>query len=244
MSDHRVEALRALADRYQEALIQLGDPFPTCVVLLLVRAQDDSPEGCRDVALEMRTAGITNEGLAAVLQSAWERVATLPALEGKRCAFCGAAATGTIGAVHKNPRSVDLLVPRLCCDILAATGKFVLKGCEPVPEPDVLKWGAWFEESDRLRIVAQTPLPCGHTMVTYFTALAPAAWFLDLDARGEVEQPDLFELTVTPGPPQDWVRRYKTWSEAFDGHVDFRAARLRDWAEGRGCTCASEEDPR
>jgi len=115
-SGRRVEELRALADRYVAAFNTLGNPHPTCVVLLFVRQMEDAP-ACRDVALEMRTAGLSNEGVAAVLQSAWQRAeATIPPLEGKRCVFCGENATGTLGVIHKSRPAVNFTEPREVCE--------------------------------------------------------------------------------------------------------------------------------
>lgn len=94
------------------------------------------------------------------------------------------------------------------------TGKYILKGKKPIPEPDVLKWGKWFETSQEDRIVKQQTLKNGNWVSTVFLGL-------DHNFSG-IGKPILFETMVFSskelGEGSDDTNRYETWEEAEKGH--------------------------
>ena len=106
----------------------------------------------------------------------------------------------------------------------ASRGRYVLQGTEPVPEPDLLAWGEWFETADR--IVKQTKV-------------APEIWvssvFLGLDhnfwGRGA---PVLFETMVFGGPLHGEQERYTTWFAAEQGHERMLARVCKSMGLGEG----------
>jgi hypothetical protein len=91
-------------------------------------------------------------------------------------------------------------------------GRYVLGGPEgktPVPEPDLMRWGSWFEQGDR--IVALT----GNDQIRVSTV------FLAVDHNfglGERSKPILFETMVFGGEYDGEMERYCTWEEAEYGH--------------------------
>lgn len=88
-------------------------------------------------------------------------------------------------------------------------GKYILVDKQPVEEPDVLKWGEWFETADRR--VAETDVD-GVRVSTVFLGI-------DHNFEGEGE-PVLFE-TMTFADRADlngWQFRYETMGEAEEGH--------------------------
>ena len=87
------------------------------------------------------------------------------------------------------------------------TDKFILDGHEPVPEPDVIKWGQWFQIADRC---------VARTMVE---GIRISTVFLGLDHSFGEGQPMLFETLVFDGPLDDEMDRYLTWDEAVAGHA-------------------------
>jgi len=90
--------------------------------------------------------------------------------------------------------------------------KYVLDGHDPVPEPDPIKWGIWFETADRH--VANTRLPNGLVVSTVFLGLDHAFW--------NEGPPILFETMVfdeDDGAEDDYTRRYATWDDAAAGHA-------------------------
>lgn len=85
---------------------------------------------------------------------------------------------------------------------------YILIGQTPVPEPDLLKWGQWFETADR--VVFQTTL--GDTLISTV--------FLGIDHRfGSTGPPLLFETMIfIDNDGSDYQRRCATWLEAEVQH--------------------------
>ena len=87
--------------------------------------------------------------------------------------------------------------------------RYILKGKYPVPEPDLLKWGKWFEKADRK--VKQTNI--GDVNVSTI--------FLGLDHNFSTGGlPILFETLVFGGPLDGEMSRYPVWGEAEVGHEE------------------------
>lgn len=86
--------------------------------------------------------------------------------------------------------------------ILAADGK------TPVEEPDIRKWGAWFERREN-RIVRQE---------TIGTALI-STMFLGTDHNWwNLGDPVLWETMVFNGPYDEYQERYSSHEDAIAGH--------------------------
>lgn len=85
---------------------------------------------------------------------------------------------------------------------------YILDGTIPVPIPDVLTWGAWFETAERH--VAETTLEDGTRISTVF---------LGIDHQWGQGPPLLFETMVfSPAGHGGDCRRYATWQQAEQGH--------------------------
>lgn len=89
--------------------------------------------------------------------------------------------------------------------------KYILVDKIPVPEPDVLKWGEWFEDFDNRRVA--------ETVIGNFRI---STVFLGIDS-GFREVPVLFETMVfsskTGKASKNWATlRAATWQEAEDMH--------------------------
>ena len=87
--------------------------------------------------------------------------------------------------------------------------QYILRGHEPVLEPDLLRWADWFEKADR--IVGQDNVG----------PLFVSTVFLGLDHRMSDGPPVVFETMIFPD--NDFggeliQRRYCTWDEAERGH--------------------------
>lgn len=87
------------------------------------------------------------------------------------------------------------------------TDKYILVGREPVPEPDTLKWGKWFETADR--IVRRDEID-GVTISTVF---------LGLDHAFGGGVPLLFETMIFGGEHDGYQTRAHTWDEAVAQHI-------------------------
>lgn len=101
-------------------------------------------------------------------------------------------------------------------------GHYILEGKKPVPEPDILKWAAWFDKADRN--VAKTQVK-GYEISTVF---------LGTDYSFGGPKPIVFETMVFPYPREifkdilhgnvsrhpweDIQEHYSTWEEAEKGH--------------------------
>jgi hypothetical protein len=88
-------------------------------------------------------------------------------------------------------------------------GRYILVGHVAVEEPDLFAWGRWLQEADR--IVRRSVLEGGVVISTVFLGL-------DHDMGGE--GPKLFETMILGGPEKNARRRYATWDEAEDGHIE------------------------
>jgi hypothetical protein len=91
-----------------------------------------------------------------------------------------------------------------------ASGKYILDGRKPVPEPDLFKWAKWFESSDRI-VAKNRNLPGDATVSTVF---------LGLDHRFVKDGPPLLFETMIFGGRHDGLQwRYATYDEAKQGHI-------------------------
>jgi len=86
------------------------------------------------------------------------------------------------------------------------TGKYILKNREAVVEPDLLKWGRWFEKGDK-RV--------GETMIG---DVRVSTVFLGLDHNFGDGPPLLFETMVFGGELDQEMDRCSTWAESVIMH--------------------------
>ena len=90
-------------------------------------------------------------------------------------------------------------------------GKYVLDANgDPVPEPDLFKWGAWMQAADRR--VARTQVTAEVWVSTVFIGLDHN--YFD---RGP---PHLFETVIFHGPLHQAQWRYSTRAQALAGHLE------------------------
>jgi hypothetical protein len=83
------------------------------------------------------------------------------------------------------------------------------KDGNPVPEPDVLKWGEWIKHNREHISVARNEVS-GYTVSTVFLG-ADYSWG---------KEPELYETAVF-GADDDMIRqRYATKKEALKGHLE------------------------
>jgi len=87
------------------------------------------------------------------------------------------------------------------------SGKYILVDGEPVAEPDLLKWGRWFEQADNERRVAET----------FVGDVRISTVFLGLD-HGWGKERLLFETMVFGGAHDQYQDRYPSRDEAVAGH--------------------------
>jgi hypothetical protein len=88
--------------------------------------------------------------------------------------------------------------------------KFILDDQNnPVPCPDILEWGKFFQQKKRRR-VARTKV--GDVLVSTV--------FLGLDHNWGDGPPVLFETMVFDGDLDQEINRYPTWDEAVKGHEE------------------------
>jgi len=86
---------------------------------------------------------------------------------------------------------------------------YILKGKEPIPEPDSIEWNYWFSTADRR--VADTLI--GEVRISTV--------FLGLDYNFSMfGSPVLFETVIFGGVDDGFQRRYCTWQEAEQGHQE------------------------
>jgi hypothetical protein len=88
-------------------------------------------------------------------------------------------------------------------------GKYILVNGEPVEEPDLTKWGEWFEGNSTERIVARTKI--GDAEVSTV--------FLSIDHSFLEKGPVLWETMVFGGPLGGKMNRYRTRAQAEAGHA-------------------------
>lgn len=85
-------------------------------------------------------------------------------------------------------------------------GRYVLNEVgDPVPEPDLLKWGQWFETADR-QVAFDT-----------FDGCQVSTVFLALDHQLGMGPPILWETLVSDS---DDLRRYSSRLDALKGHAE------------------------
>lgn len=85
---------------------------------------------------------------------------------------------------------------------------------QPVPEPDTMKWGTWFETANR--VVAKTKTKDAEVSTV----------FLGVDHSFGVGPPILWETMVFGGPLDQDQDRYTSLADARKGHEDM-VARVR-----------------
>lgn len=88
------------------------------------------------------------------------------------------------------------------------TTNYILEGHIAIPEPDILKWAAWYETANR--VVAQTSV--GDVRVSTV--------FLGLDHSFGEGPKQLFETMVFGGEMNEEQTRYQNWSQAEAGHAE------------------------
>lgn len=103
------------------------------------------------------------------------------------------------------------------------TSRYVLdEHGDPRPEPDLIVWAEWFEQSER-RMVKQTVMEnSAHKQVVVSTV------FLGIDYNFELEGlPILWETGIffEDGRPTEIVERYTSKDEALEGHVRW----VKEW---------------
>jgi hypothetical protein len=79
---------------------------------------------------------------------------------------------------------------------------------DPVPCTDPIEWAVWFEQSDAVRIVANTDLPSGVNVSTVFLGI-------DMSMR---EDPMLWETMIFGGDYDCACDRYRSRKDALVGH--------------------------
>ncbi|HDZ39795.1 MAG TPA: hypothetical protein ENH62_16225 [Marinobacter sp.] len=99
------------------------------------------------------------------------------------------------------------------------TDRYILVNGKVKPEPDLLKWTAWFEAADRQ--VARTT--CGEYVVSTV--------FLGEDHSFGEGPPLIFETMVFPLGEwnQQDMNRYSTLEQAKAGHADM----VKNWTGGK-----------
>lgn len=87
-------------------------------------------------------------------------------------------------------------------------GRYILRGREIVPCPDLMEWGSWMEEAERL------------IALTGNSALRVSTVFLGLDHNFWGDGPPvLFETMIFGGEHDQDQWRYSTYEEAEAGHA-------------------------
>lgn len=87
------------------------------------------------------------------------------------------------------------------------TGNYILVGKEPVPEPNLLKWGKWFETANRK--VRQDEID----------GVRISTVFLGLDHSFGEGAPLLFETMIFGGEHDGYQTRASSWDEAVGQHL-------------------------
>ncbi len=83
---------------------------------------------------------------------------------------------------------------------------YILDGHTPKPEPDLSKWGKWFETTER------------HVADTVIDDLRVSTVFLGIDHGWNERKPILFETAIFQNGEVIDMARYATWEEAEKGH--------------------------
>lgn len=84
---------------------------------------------------------------------------------------------------------------------------YILNGKKPVLEPNIMKWGKWFQDTPN-RTVKKSNV--GNVKVSTV--------FLGVDHGYDGKEPVLFETMVFGGSMDEEMLRYKTWEDALYGH--------------------------
>lgn len=93
------------------------------------------------------------------------------------------------------------------------TDRYILVNKLPVPEPDLLTWARWLENSEN-RIVDKTQLSDDTSVSTVFLGIDHSfGW-------GDGGKPILFETMVFRNGEGGDCERYSTWSQAVKGHKE------------------------
>lgn len=108
------------------------------------------------------------------------------------------------------------------------TGKYILKNKKPVPEPDIIKWGRWFE-NHKNKVVKQEYITQNEGKL-FEEKLWISTVFLGLDhgfsgifcKDDSKYRPILFETMIflKNSRTLDYQKRYCTWEEAEAGHKE------------------------
>ena len=87
-------------------------------------------------------------------------------------------------------------------------GKYILDaGGNAVQEPDLLKWGRWFQTADR------------HVANDIIGGVRVSTVFIGLDHIFDDGPPLIFETMVFGGPLDQEMERYSTREQAAAGHA-------------------------
>lgn len=113
----------------------------------------------------------------------------------KRCGKTNPADVHTCTPPEKRPEPVN-----------SFRFNYILDGTTPVHEPDIDKWGNWFESASR--VVQRDTV--GDALISTV--------FLGLDHAWGEGTPVLFETMIFGGERDQETRRYHTWDEAKIGH--------------------------
>ena len=95
------------------------------------------------------------------------------------------------------------------------TDKFILDGKTPVESHDLLAWGQWMQDADR--VVAKI----------FIGDVNVSTIFLGLDHSFSDGPPLLFETMIFGGEHDQYQDRFATWEEAEAGHAK-AVARVHD----------------
>lgn len=87
-------------------------------------------------------------------------------------------------------------------------------GRTPIPEPDFIAWGRWFERRNSEPMLGRVGWDfCNERRITVSTT------FLGIDHGFGGGLPVVFETMIFGGPRDLYQMRYCTWEEAERGHL-------------------------
>jgi hypothetical protein len=87
--------------------------------------------------------------------------------------------------------------------------QFILVGREVIHEPDLLKWGKWFQENRDKRIIARNDVE----------EIRVSTVFLGIDhSYGEGCPLQVFETMIFGGENDQYCERYSNYDDAEIGH--------------------------
>ena len=91
------------------------------------------------------------------------------------------------------------------------TDKYILINGQPVVEPDVIKWGRWFEAADDERIISKTIVNEARVSTV----------FLGIDHNFSTGgEPILWETMIFGGQHDGWQERYISREKAVERHLE------------------------